>query len=76
MAISDAHKNANRKWDKQNMLTIGVRLRRDEAMAFKEYAARQGRTANAVLKDFVMACISPEQENTETNSDSSPESEE
>ena len=42
MAISDAHKNANRKWDKQNMLTIGVRLRRDEAMAFKEYASRQG----------------------------------
>ena len=57
------------------MLTIGVRLKREEAMAFKEYAARQGRTANAVLKEFVMACIHPEQENTETNSDSSPESE-
>ena len=75
MAISDAHKNANRKWDKQNMLTIGVRLKRDEALAFKEYAARQGRTANAVLKDFVISCISPEQENPETNSDSSQESE-
>jgi hypothetical protein len=57
------------------MLTIGVRLRRAEAMAFKEYAARQGRTANAVLKDYVMSCICPEQENTETNSDSSLESE-
>ena len=63
MAISDAHKSANRRWDSKNMLTIGVRLKRDEALAFKEYAARQGRTANAVLKDFVMACIYAEQEN-------------
>ena len=76
MAISDAHKNANRKWDKQNMLTIGVRLKRDEALAFKEYAARQGRTANAVLKEFVMACIYPEQGGDTGEKSSSPESEE
>ena len=69
MAITDAHKSANRKWDSKNMLTIGVRLKRDEAMAFKEYAARQGRTANAVLKDFVMTCIHAEQEDTAEKAD-------
>ena len=70
MAISDAHKSANRRWDSKNMLTIGVRLKRDEALAFKEYAARQGRTANAVLKDFVMACIQAEEESTANQAES------
>ena len=58
------------------MLTIGVRLKREEAMAFKEYAARQGRTANAVLKEFVMACIHPEQSGDMGEKSSSPGSEE
>lgn len=58
------------------MLTIGVRFKREEAMAFKEYAARQGRTANAVLKEFVMACIHPEQSGDMGEKSSSPGSEE
>lgn len=60
MAVSEAHKRANMKWDKKNMMTLGVRLKKKEAMAFKEYAAEQGKTANAVLKEFVFKCLYPD----------------
>lgn len=62
MAISEAHKRANQKWDKENMMTLGVRLKKKDALAFKEYAGAQGRTANAVLKEFVFSCLYPEGE--------------
>jgi hypothetical protein len=29
-------------------------------MAFKEYAASQGKTANALLKEYVLKCLYPE----------------
>lgn len=60
MAVSEAHKRANMKWDKKNMMTLGVRLKKKEALAFKEYAAEQGKTANAVLKEFVFKCLYPD----------------
>lgn len=60
MAISEAHKRANQKWDKENMMTLGVRLKKKDAMAFKEYAAAQGRTANALLKEYVFGILYPE----------------
>lgn len=60
MAITEAHKRANQKWDKQNMMTLGVRLKKTDALAFKEYAASQGRTANAILKDYVFSVLYPE----------------
>ena len=44
MPISEAHKRANAKWDQANLMTLGVRLKRTDAMAFKEYAASQGKT--------------------------------
>lgn len=60
MSISEAHKRANAKWDQANMMTLGVRLKRADAMAFKEYAASQGKTANALLKEYVLKCLYPE----------------
>lgn len=62
MAITEAHKRANQKWDKQNMMTLGVRLKKADAIAFKEYAASQGRTANAILKDYVFSILHPERD--------------
>ncbi len=62
MAISEAHKRANQKWDKENMMTLGVRLKKKDAMAFKDFAKSQGKTANAVLKEFVFKCLYPEGE--------------
>ena len=60
MPISEAHKRANAKWDQANLMTLGVRLKRTDAMAFKEYAASQGKTANALLKEYVLKCLYPE----------------
>ena len=60
MPISEAHKRANAKWDRANLMTLGVRLKRTDAMAFKEYAASQGKTANALLKEYVLKCLYPE----------------
>lgn len=60
MAVSEAHKRANMKWDKKNMMTLGVRLKKNDALAFKEYAASQGKTANAMLKEYVFACLHPD----------------
>ena len=62
MPISEAHKRANSKWDQANLMTLGVRLKRTDAMAFKEYAASQGKTANALLKEYVLKCLYPEGE--------------
>ena len=62
MPISEAHKPANTKWNKTNLMTLGVRLKKTDAMAFKEYAASQGKTANAVLKEYVMKCLYPDGE--------------
>lgn len=50
-------RRANDKWDKENMMTIGCKLRKADAEKFKEYAAAQGKTANALLREYVMNCI-------------------
>lgn len=52
-----AKRKANDKWDKENMTTLGCKVKKEEAAAFKDYSARQGKTANTVLKDYVMDCI-------------------
>jgi hypothetical protein len=57
---SESKRRANNKWDKKNMATLGCKLRKEEAAAFKEYAAKQGRTANSLLMEYVVSCISAE----------------
>ena len=57
MAISEAQKIASAKWDKKHMTTLGCKVKRDEADAFKEYALNKGKTANTVLKEYVFECI-------------------
>lgn len=58
MGVSKARREANDRWDKENMLTIGCKLKKEDALAFKEYSAKQGKTANTMLKDYVIRCIS------------------
>lgn len=58
MPISKARRAANDKWDKENMTTLGCKVKKEEAAAFKEYAARNGKTSNNMLKDYVIECIS------------------
>ena len=57
MALSDAKKKANAKWDKGNMTTLGCKVKKEEAAAFKEYASERGKTSNTVLKEYVLQCI-------------------
>lgn len=50
MAVSEARKKANAKWDSQNMTILGCRVRKDYAARFREACAAAGTTPNAVLK--------------------------
>ena len=56
MAIRDSQKKASAKWDKENMITLGCKVKRIEADTFKKYSASQGKTANTVLKEYVLRC--------------------
>lgn len=60
MAVPKSKRAANDKWDKENMTTLGCKVKKDEAAAFKEYAKEQGKTSNTVLKEFVYKCIDKE----------------
>lgn len=62
MTISEAQKKSRNKWDKENMTTLGCKVKKAEAEAFKEYAAGQGKTANTVLKEYVIQCIGKDKE--------------
>lgn len=57
MPLSESRKAANAKWDKENMTTLACKVKKAEAAAFKEHCARQGKTSNTVLKDFVLETI-------------------
>lgn len=57
MPISEKKKASNAKWNRENMITLGCSVKRSQADAFKEYAAGKGKTANTVLKDYVLECI-------------------
>lgn len=57
MAVSEAKKKANAKWDSENMATLACKVKRTQAEAFKSYCAERGQTSNTVLKDYVLDCI-------------------
>lgn len=57
MAISDAKKKANAKWDSANMATLTCKVKKEQAERFKVYCADMDKTSNAVLRDYVLDCI-------------------
>lgn len=57
MPVSEAQKRASNKYNKKHMTTLGCKVKKTEATAFKEYAARQNKTANTVLKEYVLKCL-------------------
>ena len=57
MAPSESQKKASLKWDKENMTTLGCKVKKEEAVAFKEYCDDCGKTSNTVLKEYVQDCI-------------------
>lgn len=60
MAVSDAKKKANAKWDSENMATLACKVKRDQADKFKTHCAEVGKTSNAVLRDYVLESIGEE----------------
>ncbi len=65
----EAKRKANDKWDKENMATIGCKLRKQESIDFKAYAASRGKTSNTMIKEFVIECLSGARDNKNTEGD-------
>ncbi len=57
MAVSESKRKANDKWDRENMATLGCKIKREQAEKFKARCAADGKTANTVLRDFVLKYI-------------------
>lgn len=57
MAISEAQKKASNKYNKEHMATLGCKVTKEQAQAFKEHCHKKGSTANKVLRDFVFESI-------------------
>ncbi len=60
MSVSEKKKASNAKWDSANMATVGCRLRKEQAEAFREYCQMQGMTSNTALKNYVLGCLKAE----------------
>lgn len=50
MALTDAKRRANNKYIKENMTTLGCKMRKDYAEEFKAACKLEGTTPNAVFK--------------------------
>lgn len=57
MAVSEAHKKGNKKWDSENMMTLSVRLRKEMVEQFRQKAEQNGVSTNSLLKSFVESYI-------------------
>lgn len=57
MSPSDAQKRASAKYQEKNIASLACRVKREHAEAFKVYCAEQGKTSNAVLREYVLDCI-------------------
>lgn len=57
MAPSEAQKRASAKYQKENIASLACRVKKDQAEKFKDYCKQQGKTSNAVLRDYVLVCI-------------------
>ena len=67
--VTEARKRANAKWDKENMVVLACKVKRETAEQFKAACAAQGTTSNAVLQQAVKAYLEerPEQKHTAGN---------
>lgn len=60
MAVSEKKKASNARWDKENMANVSCKIKKEDAEAFRAYAAAQGKTAHALLKEYILSCIGAE----------------
>ena len=57
MAPTEAQKRASNKYNKEHMATLGCKVTKEQAQAFKDHCNSKGSTANKVLRDFVLDSI-------------------
>ena len=57
MAPTEAQKRASAKYQEKTIASLACRVKKEQAEKFKEYCASQGKTSNAILREFVMRCI-------------------
>lgn len=57
MPVSQSRRAANDKWDRENMTTLGCKVKKEDAAKFKEYCAAKKSTSNTELKKYVLGCI-------------------
>ena len=57
MAVSDAKRKSNEKWDKENMAYQTVKVRRELLEQFKETCAERGDRVNTVLREAMETYI-------------------
>ena len=53
----EAQKKAARKWDGEHMATLGCKVKKEQADAFREYCKARNTTPNGELRDYVLICI-------------------
>ena len=57
MAQSEARKRASAKYHWEHIASLACRVKKEQAEKFKAYCEGQGKTSNAVLKEYVLECI-------------------
>lgn len=57
LSPTDAQKRAAAKYQRENIASLACRVKKEQAEKFKAYCADQGKTSNAVLRDYVLDCI-------------------
>ena len=62
MPVSRAKRQANNKWDTENMKIVACKVKKEDAQAFKEYAEERDTTPNALLRSYVYKCIGKEED--------------
>ena len=54
---TDAQKKAAAKYHKENIASLACRVKKNQAEKFKAYCEAEGKTSNAVLREYVLNCI-------------------
>lgn len=66
MAISEARKRANAKWDRENTKMASCKLNLAQYAQFQRYAEQHGKTVSGMVKQLVMDCITDMEQNETT----------
>lgn len=57
MPPTEAQKRASNKYNKNHMSTLGCKVTKEQARAFKEHCESKNSTTNKELRNFVLGCI-------------------